>query len=414
MTLPFTALSCIWRTISDLLRFQEQSIDFIPKTYEEEVWEKGAEPESRSLRLVYHSSHLEWNVKVTFKGTLQAGQTRTFALKPERRKHLTNLCLCINFDSIKLLDDTVTELIIMYQQDMTIATPQCQNLRFKTTPDAESEYSLIVDHLCVIIREDPFRVRFPMYESSFGPILTKDLSEVTKIQELGMGVHKAHVVGDKNTYVYKEVDRPLYEPRDSEVLEQELHNLIKLRGIDGVVQVVAAVVSGNPYQTMKIDENNSQTVLRGVLMEYHSNGTLQNVLQSPKKGLPWHQWAIQITSALSRLHQFGITHMDMKPENIVLGSEYREAALVDLSGIGGTTRDWLSPEMKALSEPLSQDMDSRIQNDIWALGRILSVMADAACDETERQILNRVSRHASAEVPPRISLQDALSLLLKS
>ena len=149
-------------------------------------------------------------------------------------------------------------------------------------------------------------------------------------------------------------------------------------------------------------------------MEYHSNGTLQNVLQSPKKGLPWHQWAIQITSALSRLHQFGITHMDMKPENIVLGSEYREAALVDLSGIGGTTRDWLSPEMKALSEPLSQDMDSRIQNDIWALGRILSVMADAACDETERQILNRVSRHASAEIPPRISLQDALSLLLKS
>ncbi|KAL5350999.1 hypothetical protein ACLOAV_004573 [Pseudogymnoascus australis] len=191
-------------------------------------------------------------------------------IKPERRKHLTNLCLCINFDSIKLLDDTVTELIITYQQDTTIATPQRQNLCFKATPDAEPEYSLIVDHLRVIIREDPFRVRFPMYESSFGPNLTKDLSEVTKIQELGMGVHKAHVVGDKNAYVHKEVDRPLYEPRDIRLSYEEfLWSIIRMAH----------------YKT------------------YCSR---------------LRQWAIQITSALSRLHQFGITHMDMKPLSLVV------------------------------------------------------------------------------------------------
>lgn len=89
-----------------------------------------------------------------------------------------------------------------------------------------------------------------MYES-FSLIPTKDLSEITKTQELSNSVRKACVVDDKITYVYKEVDMPLYEPRDSEVLEQELRNLTKLRGIDGVVQLVAAVISRNPYQTTK-------------------------------------------------------------------------------------------------------------------------------------------------------------------
>ncbi|KAL5349514.1 hypothetical protein ACLOAV_005809 [Pseudogymnoascus australis] len=258
-----------------------------------------------------------------------------------------NLCLCINFDPIKLLDDTVTELIIMHQQDVTNSTPQCHHLRYKATPDAKSEYTPIINQLCVIIREDPFRVRFPMYES-FGHILTKDLSEVTKTQELSNGVHKAVVVGDEITYVYKEVDRPLYEPRDSEVLEQELRNLTKLRGTDGVVQLVAAVVSRNPYQTTKASKINGQTVLRGILLEYHSNGTLQDVLRSSRKDLPWRQWAVQITNALKRLHQLGIAHMDLKPANIVLSrsSEGLKATLVDLSGIGGTTRGWLSPEME--------------------------------------------------------------------
>jgi hypothetical protein len=52
-----------------------------------------------------------------------------------------------------------------------------------------------------------------------------------------MGVYKVRVMGNEITYVYKEVDRPLYEPKDSELLEQELRNLILLHGIDGIVQL---------------------------------------------------------------------------------------------------------------------------------------------------------------------------------
>lgn len=147
-----------------------------------------------------------------------------------------NLCLCIDFDLIKLLNDTVTELIIKYQQD-AITTPQSQILHLKTTPDVESEYSSTVNQPCVCMQEVPFRVRFPIYNTTVSSVPPKNLLEITKTQELSMGIYKVRIMGNEITYVDKEVDMPLYEPKDSEVLEQELRNLILLRGIDGVVHL---------------------------------------------------------------------------------------------------------------------------------------------------------------------------------
>jgi hypothetical protein len=54
--------------------------------------------------------------------------------------------------------------------------------------------------------------------------------------------------------------------------------------------------------------------------------------------------------------------MDLKLENIVLSREMH-AILIDISGSGGTTRKWLSPEMQSIPEPLSQDIEARKQND---------------------------------------------------
>lgn len=389
-----------------------RTIEFTPRTYKEGIRKRGTEPGSRSLSFVFHLSHLKWHVKLTFRGTLQSAQTAAFAGVMKRRADLENLCLCIEFDFIQLLNDTVTELIVTHHHDATIA--ERQRLQLKTTLDTESEYASIADHLWLCIREDPFRVRFPVYNSGSSGTITKDLADIEEKQELGTGVYKVCVHGEEKSYVYKEVDKPLYEPRDSEVLEQELRNLERLRGTEGVVQLVAAVVSDNPYRTSNTMKND--TVLRGILLEYHPNGTLHDVLQTalqspkPKKNFPWHRWAVQITTTLAHLHQVGITHMDLKPENIVL-SEDLDTILIDLSGIGGPTRKWLSPEMKILSNPLSQDMESRKQNDIWALGSIISAIADATCNEKEVQVLRRVSLHATAEVPLRSSLRDAISIL---
>ncbi len=101
--------------------------------------------------------------------------------------------------------------------------------------------------------------------------------------------------------------------------------------------------------------------------------------------------------------------MDLKPTNIVLSEDFN-AILIDLSGIGGTTPQWLSPEMRHQRKPLAQDIKARKQNDIWALGQILSAIAQNTCDE-EHRVLSEVSRLATTEVPSRIPLRDITSIL---
>ena len=114
-------------------------------------------------------------------------------------------------------------------------------------------------------------MRFPAYSSDG---LTKDLVDIEEKQELSIGVYKVCVYSEEESYVYKEVDKPLYEPRDSEVLEQELRNLERLRGTEGVVRLIATVVSDNLYRTANTIGDNTPAVLRGILLEYHLNDTL--------------------------------------------------------------------------------------------------------------------------------------------
>ena len=58
-------------------------------------------------------------------------------------------------------------------------------------------------------------------------------------------------------YIYKEVDRLLYKPRDSETLEKELRNLISLSSINSIVQLVTTVISKNLYYTIGINDSSS-------------------------------------------------------------------------------------------------------------------------------------------------------------
>ncbi|KAL2192537.1 hypothetical protein P885DRAFT_82074 [Corynascus similis CBS 632.67] len=65
--------------------------------------------------------------------------------------------------------------------------------------------------------------------------------------------------------------------------------------------------------------------------------------------LCWCQWAFQIASALTEMHQRGLTHIDLKPANVVITANF-DAVLIDVSGIGGVTRDWLSPPDSKLDQ----------------------------------------------------------------
>lgn len=425
------------------------SFDWDLAQYREIKWKAGVEPRKRSLPLVASVAKSRWHVTITFEGSLHSDKA-VRANRKQRRLDLQNLCLCLDFDRLKLVDNTVTELLIKREHDDT--PPAYENdivstdgvLPLTSTPHFGSEYFLVLNELRLCVREDPFRVQFPAIDCNAHP--TTELSEITPIRQLCAGVHEAHVGSDRQSYVYKQVDKPLYEPRDSQVLSQELQNLQMLHGTKGIVQLVAAVVSCNPYHTFgetsaaydaseaydsdqsarsnethQSDQNMNatpSTVLRGVLLEYLGNGTLadalQNAKETPQVTGTWRRWARQVAEALSSMHERMMTHMDVKPSNVLISAE-NHMVLSDISGIGGVTRNYLAPEMLNVPHPLAESWEARVLNDTWALGKMFLQMGDAASNDVEKEQLARIARVAMADEPSlRPSLHRITSMFLSN
>ncbi|KAL2168360.1 hypothetical protein VTG60DRAFT_7338 [Thermothelomyces hinnuleus] len=303
--------------------------------------------------------------------------------------------------------DILTEVILALD-----SVKESVRLPYEKQPGPDNEF-FVIDQLWVFTREDRDRVRFPTFNSD-SCIPTRELSDIRSKEELdGHSVYKVLLHGDETPYIYKEIERPHYIPADTEVLEQELYNLELFRSNKfGIVQLIAAVFSQNPYQTTPSTKKRSPGALYGVLLEYYPNGTLEDAskMREPQINGRWCQWAVQIASALFEMHRRGITHMDLKPANVVITANF-DAVLIDVSGIGGVTREWLSPEMRGNENPFSKSIEERKQNDIWALGRIMIAMADAqACSDDEQQMLRSVAQ-AATRSPPRIPLGHVIAAL---
>ncbi|KAF2761255.1 kinase-like protein [Pseudovirgaria hyperparasitica] len=414
---------------------QSWSISWTRRAYHEDHWKPSEEPRRRRLPIIAHSSHMQWHIAITFEGSLHSDRISRANIT-QRREDFEDLCSCLDFENLQLLDDTVTELLIKRKDDTTppyydedeIVVPK-RSLPLRKKPLAESEYHSVSADLRLYVREDPFRVRFPPLDCTTG-VPTVEYSRITTIRELSAGVHEVRITGHAGSYVFKEVDRPLYNPRDSAVLDQELENLEKFRGVENVAQLIAAIVSSNPYQTSQASKTDShketdftKTVdihdsvfLRGILLEYYPNGTLEEMLKNAQNASlsvarPWLKWAFQIANALACLHGRGVAHMDIKPSNILI-SATDDAVITDVSGVGGVTREWLAPEMLDMLDPLSESMGSRMRNDIWALGSLLLQMANAACIGKEQ--LHCIGISATVENPSlRPSAQSLVSNLIE-
>ncbi|KAL2137203.1 hypothetical protein VTI74DRAFT_6414 [Chaetomium olivicolor] len=291
-----------------------------------------AEPPERWQTLILQQAGRQWHSRVTFCGAIYGiRKVPGRADGSKRRGDLEDLCRRIDFEKLPLLNDTVTEIIITPDQPENVPS---QLLPLVNSPKIESEYYRRheVGLLWVRTREDPRR--FPV------------------IENIAPAVYKVQLRGDgTKSYIYKAVEQPADEPRDSSFIEKELQNLEIFRGKDvPIVQLVAAVVSSNPYQTDHLNSDpekaSDKLVLRGFLIEHHPNGTLEKAVDAansdadPKQ---WRKWALQIAEALNTLHEKGIAHMDMKPNNVVISKD-GNAVLIDISGVGGFTPKWLMPE----------------------------------------------------------------------
>ncbi|KAK3933763.1 protein kinase [Diplogelasinospora grovesii] len=402
-----------------VLKATDHMLQFVARSYREDegyLCQGTSEPESRSIDVELHTVDLKWHIKVTFEGLLQSSYPRCLPkTKPKRKKDLQELCAQICFGNVPLLNDTVTEVVITLASDDKQGQFARLPLRSPTigvaAPESQNQFAAVIRDLRFRVQEDASRVLYPRV-SSVAVLPKRWLSTIEIIDTIGGKVDIVQVAGDvTGTFIYKKVERPFYEQGDTAVFQQEVENMQLCRGVQHVVQPVAVVVSRNPYQTSKIETASDPVVIRGVLVEYHSRGTLRDALTSPAhRGLPWQRWPLQIAIGLSDLHLRGIAHMDIKPENIVI-SAGGDAVIIDIGGMG-FTREWLAPEMA--NRPLSRPLRERMQNDIWAFGKILSSMAEHLGNGWEKRLLRIVAAKACIKDPDsRITLSSASTMLAR-
>lgn len=107
-----------------------------------------------------------------------------------------------------------------------------------------------MSNLRVRIREDPSRVIYPscLQFPSFRPF---NIAELTEEVEISDGVFRVLHQDERIPYILKVVNRPLYQRRDSVVIQEQLENLELFNGVPGIVQPAGIVVFTNPYATSK-------------------------------------------------------------------------------------------------------------------------------------------------------------------
>ncbi|KAL2812550.1 hypothetical protein BDW59DRAFT_155251 [Aspergillus cavernicola] len=120
-----------------------------------------------------------------------------------------------------------------------------------------------------------FRVIYPLCDEFpfFQHFSADQFSAKIKI---ALGVFQILDISSKTPYVLKVVNRPFYEPHETEVICQELKNLQTFRGVPNIVQAVGIAVSTNLYTTL--NTKGQPLVLIGIVLEFCSGGSLEKVL----------------------------------------------------------------------------------------------------------------------------------------
>ncbi|KAL2862642.1 uncharacterized protein BJX67DRAFT_375148 [Aspergillus lucknowensis] len=301
------------------------------------------ERSSRSQTLIYHTEGNLWWVKVTPIGTIASildDAEKQPASKREQRKLFQSFVARIKYKLLPLLADTMTEVIL--EESMAGLEVEFDSGKSNATKSPNTSLRRQVP-------EDPLRTVYPSCDEfpSFKEINNKELTSAMGITN---GVFWVNNNGMQ--YVLKIVNRPLYQPRDTDVIRKELENL------DGVA------VSTNPDMTS--GRSKRPLVVAGILLRAYTRGSLQQVVAEHHVAkYSWTQWAVQIGTALICLHEAEKSHMDIKPLNVL--DAKRNAVLIDISGIGGNsfsaiasqTRD--DPEAKILNQVAVCLMESNCQ-----------------------------------------------------
>lgn len=172
------------------------------------------------------------------------------------------------------------------------------------------------------------------------------------VKDLGSG-------GFGNVFLAKE------ERSDNLVAIKQLKNEDKVRQ-DAIIYEMQILSKFNHPHIVLYKHQFVQNDLLYIVMEYCPMGSLRRLMRIDKitNTFIW-KWMSQLTSTLQLVHEKGIIHHDIKPDNILF-TEDRIIKLTDfgIANKGGGTRPYMSPEALNLESDAVKD----VRVDIYALG----------------------------------------------
>ncbi|MBI1807806.1 MAG: alpha/beta fold hydrolase [Ignavibacteria bacterium] len=191
---------------------------------------------------------------------------------------------------------------------------------------------------------------------------------IEKLGEGGMGVvYKAHDTKLDRLVALK------FLPSHLTASEQDKARFLQ------EAKAAAALNHPNICTIHGIEEHNDEQF---IVMEYVDGKTLRSQISNFQSRTPFNQivdWGLQIGDALAAAHEKGITHRDIKPDNIMTTSKNQikvmDFGLAKLKGGLGLTRTATTVGTIAYMSPeqiQSADVDHR--TDIWSFGVMLYEM----------------------------------------
>ncbi|KAE8151057.1 kinase-like domain-containing protein [Aspergillus avenaceus] len=373
------------------------------KTYRE--WD-GDRP---SQTVIFHDGSSSWWIRVKINLSLRESMPRLGFFR--RREMVRGFIEAIDFRHLDLLDDTVTRISLTLVEQSPKPIP---TRRFRHEDQTKPNFLLSIAHrVSFQIDEDPEKMIYPILDPAQDlPTFEANLLENEEFITAAVSI----VCFRQKRFAYKKVDRDLYIRGDEENIVNEITALTYFRGQPNIAQLVGLVISHHPYKTHP--HTISSMVITGFLLEYHPNGSLEQVLaeNTDHDDSMLRRWALQTGRALEIMHTHGRTHLDIKPANVVIDTN-KNAILIDISGTGGYVWEWLSPEMiETLQDdtlPMDASFDQRVATDCWAYGKILLKMTKKIGATSFGKGLQSIGEDMTKMEPKdRISLSDALERIV--
>ncbi|KAG2120338.1 hypothetical protein BD769DRAFT_1749219 [Suillus cothurnatus] len=123
-----------------------------------------------------------------------------------------------------------------------------------------------------------------------------------------------------------------------------------------------------------------------------------------------HLWPVakQLFEAVDFMHQHGVTHLDLKPPNILVPTDGGRLSIIDFNrSIVGTT-GCLAPEVAA-----GQGLYSEIRADLWSCGKTLEELCSLCSSSRDRNALLEIARELMNDDPKqRPMMSDVLKRLV--